>query len=133
MTGHRPRVLPLMLGDPVMANARATFARNIFGVAGFQILPEQRHETPEQAASAALDAEADIVVLCSADAAYTDIAAPICRQVAASEQAPMVVVAGYPEDAIDLLKRAGVDVFIHRKTHLLDALTDFQNRLNLTY
>ena len=132
-TGHRPRVLPLMLGDPVMANARATFVRNFFGVAGFQILPEQRHETPEQAASAALNAEADIAVLCSADAAYTDIAAPICHQLAQAAHSPIVVVAGYPEEAIADLKSAGVDAFIHRKTHLLDALTDLQNRLDLTY
>jgi len=130
-TGHTPRVIPLMLGDPVMANARATFARNVFGVAGFDILPEQRHETPEQAASDAMDAEADIVVLCSADAMYTEIAAPICEQLATSPKPPLVVVAGNPEEAMDRLKSMGVDAFIHRKTHLLDALIDFQDRLDI--
>lgn len=131
-TGHLPRVLPLMLGEPVMANARATFSRNFFGVAGFEILSEQWHETPEQAASAALETGADIVVLCSADATYTDIAAPICKHLAASEKAPLVVVAGYPEGSLEALRSAGIDAFIHRKTHLLDALTDFQARLGIT-
>ncbi|HMB90646.1 MAG TPA: hypothetical protein VKP65_07355, partial [Rhodothermales bacterium] len=59
------------------------------------------------------------------------IAAPICEQLATSPKPPLVVVAGNPEEAMDRLKSMGVDAFIHRKTHLLDALIDFQDRLDI--
>ncbi|HAA18705.1 MAG TPA: hypothetical protein DCP28_08035, partial [Cytophagales bacterium] len=61
---RRPRVLPVLIGDPVMRKARASFSAGFFGVAGFHILPEQVHQGWNDAALAALDSEANIVVLC---------------------------------------------------------------------
>lgn len=131
-TGQTPSVLPLMLGDPVMANARASFSRNFFGVAGFDILPAQYFETPEDATEAACKAQPDIVVLCSTDASYIDISAPFCQYLSRSDYSPLVVVAGYPKDDLDALKNTGVDAFIHRNTALLDALATFQNQVGLS-
>jgi methylmalonyl-CoA mutase len=81
-----------------MRTARANFALNFFGCAGFEIA-----ESEEYAGT-----NADLIVLCSSDPEYV----PFAQEVCAAVKIP-VVVAGNPKDQIDALKAAGVQGFIH--------------------
>jgi methylmalonyl-CoA mutase len=113
-TGRVPRVLLLERGDLKLRKARAAFCLNFFGCAGFDIV---RSDTLS---------EADLVVLCSADADYLDLARTIVPQV----HVP-VVVAGLPKDQVDALTAAGVAGFVHVRSNAVETLRAWQDRLGI--
>jgi methylmalonyl-CoA mutase len=113
-TGHTPRVLLLEHGDLKMRKARSSFCLNLFGCAGFEISTSDRL------------AEADLVVLCSSDAEYLDLA----RTVVPKVRTP-VIVAGYPKASIDALKEAGVADFVHVQSNAVETLSAWQDRLGI--
>jgi methylmalonyl-CoA mutase len=41
----------------------------------------------------------------------------------------LVVIAGYPDEAIDDLKKAGLEHFVHRNSNVLETLTRFNKEL----
>jgi methylmalonyl-CoA mutase len=116
VTGHTPKVLLLKRGDIKMRTARANFALNFFGCAGFTIAESEDYA----------GADADLLILCSSDPEYLAFAQEVCREV----RVP-VIVAGDPKDQIDLLKAAGVQGFIHIASDAVKTLTDWQNRLGV--
>lgn len=122
-----PVVFLLPIGPPAWRSARATFARNFFGVAGFDVVEPLRFDTPEEGAAAAVDAKADIVVLCSSDDAYADLAPAVRDALDARDADPLVVIAGHPDDT-----QADADAFVHKKSPLLDTLLEFQDRLGVS-
>ena len=99
-----------------MRMARAKFALNFFGCAGFEIA-----ESEDYAGT-----NADLIVLCSSDPEYL----PFAQEVCAAVKVP-VIVAGNPKDQIDALKAAGVQGFIHIASDAVETLTDWQNRLGV--
>jgi methylmalonyl-CoA mutase len=113
-TGRVPRVLLLERGDPKMRNARSTFCLNLFGCAGFEILQSETL------------AEADLVVLCSADREYVDLA----REIAPQVRVP-VIVAGYPTEHLEALRAAGVAGFVHARSNAVETLREWQDRLGV--
>ena len=126
-----PRVMLLPMGDPAMRSARANFARNVLGVAGFAIDAPIQFETTDDAPQAASDAQADIVVLCSSNDAYPTLAPALCDALDDAGIDPIVLIAGHLPDHQDELEAAGVDGFIHQDTPLLELLTDLQHRLGI--
>ncbi|HKL88706.1 MAG TPA: hypothetical protein VJ884_06840, partial [Salinibacter sp.] len=127
-TGHTPTVLLAPLGPAKMRSARANFARNVLGVAGFDVVAPLRFETPKEAAEAAADEDADVVVLCSADSEYPDLAPALRRALDAQSVSPLLIVAGNP-DQIDADLPA--DDFIHLGNLLRDKLEEIQSRLGI--
>jgi methylmalonyl-CoA mutase len=113
-TGRTPRVLLLQRGDVRMRTARAAFCFNLLGCAGFDLV------------SSDTLTDADLVVLCGADAEYPDLA----REIVPQAKAP-VAVAGYPKDHLDALKAAGVAGFIHAGTNAVETLTEWQQRIGI--
>jgi len=113
--GKTPRVLLLERGDLKMRKARASFCMNFFGCAGFEL----KH-SPELK-------EADLVVLCSSDPEYIDIAKDVCPKA----HVP-VLVAGNPKDHIEALKAAGVAGFVHLGSNAVETLTEWQDKLGVT-
>jgi len=127
-TGHTPTVLLAPLGPAKMRSARANFARNVLGVAGFDVVAPLRFETPKEAAEAAADEDADVVVLCSADSEYPDLAPALRRALDTQSVSPLLIVAGNP-DQIDADLPA--DDFIHLGNLLRDKLEEIQSRLGI--
>jgi methylmalonyl-CoA mutase len=112
--GRTTRVLLLERGDLKMRKARSSFCLNFFGCAGFEI-----------AATDTL-AEADLVVLCSSDAEYLDLAKAVVPQATVP-----VLVAGNPKDAIEALRAAGIADFVHVGSNAVETLTAWQDRLGM--
>ncbi len=115
-TGHAPTVLLLKRGDVKMRTARANFALNFFGCAGFTINESEEY----------VDANADLLVLCSSDPEYLAFA----EEVVSAVKVP-VIVAGNPKEQIEALKAAGVQGFVHVASDAVETLTDWQNRLGV--
>ncbi len=125
--GRAPVVFLAPLGPTGPRSARATFARNFFGVAGFDVREHIRFDAPADAAASAQEATADVVVLCSGDQTYPDLAPPLRAALQSHEPSPLLVVAGNP----DALPDVPADAFIHRGSPLLDTLQQFQRRLGI--
>jgi len=115
-TGHVPKVLLLKRGDVKMRTARANFALNFLGCAGFEITESEAYA----------GTDADLLVLCSSDPEYLAFAQEVC----AATKIP-VIIAGNLKDQIDALKAAGVEGFIHIASDAVETLTAWQNRLGV--
>jgi methylmalonyl-CoA mutase len=110
-----------------MRKARAQFACNFFAVAGYTVVDNNGFETVSDGVNAALDANADIVVICSSDDEYPVYAPEAFRLL---KDKALFVVAGAPATT-DELKAVGIENFISMKTNLLESLTDFNNKLGI--
>ena len=126
-SGKRPKVFLLTYGNLTMRKARAGFATNFFGVAGYEIIDNPGFASAEEGAKAALESKADIVVLCSSDDEYAEITEPACK--ALKGKVKSLVLAGFPKEMVETYKGYGIDEFIHVKTNALECLTQFNKML----
>lgn len=124
----RPSVFMFAYGKLNMRIARAQFASNFFAVAGFELIDNLGFKSIEEGVNAAIDSKAEIVVLCSSDEEYAELAPPVFE---ALKDKAVVVVAGYPKNILDALQKAGVEHFIHMKSNVLENLQEFQRMLKI--
>lgn len=125
-SGKRPTVFLFTYGNLGMRIARAGFATNFFGCAGFDIINNNGFSSVEVGIEAAKASKAEITVICSSDEEYATIAPPIYDGL---KDDCIVVVAGNPKDSIDMLKEKGIEHFIHVRTNLLETLTEIQKQI----
>lgn len=124
-----PKVFLLTYGNLNMRKARAGFATNFFGVAGYEIIDNAGFATAEEGIKAALDSKAEIVVVCSSDEEYLEIVPTIGA--ALKGKVNSIVLAGHPGENEATFKAAGINEFIHVKSNVLEVLTKFQKMLNI--
>ncbi|TVQ84904.1 MAG: methylmalonyl-CoA mutase small subunit, partial [Bacteroidetes bacterium] len=68
-----PKVYLFTYGNLAMRKARATFATNFFGCAGYQIQEAPAIKNIEDGIEKALESKAEIIVFCSSDEEYTEM------------------------------------------------------------
>jgi methylmalonyl-CoA mutase len=124
-TGRRPRVLLAKFGDARMRTTRANFATSFFACAGFSIA-EKRFSN----AAAIAAANADLIVLCGADAEYAEAAAKLMPELKALGRATPVIVAGDPPNAEEL-EAAGIADFVDARSNPVEVLAEWQKRLGI--
>jgi methylmalonyl-CoA mutase len=125
-----PKVFLLTYGNLAMRKARAGFSNNFFGVAGYEVTEGAGYADAAVALQDALASGAHIVVLCSSDEEYaglTGLVADIKQQ----SPATLVVVAGNPATLPEQIKQTAVDRYIHLRTNALEALTWFNEKLDV--
>ena len=118
----------LAYGNLGMRTARAQFAGNFFGCAGFEIVNNPGFETIEKGIEAAEKDNPDILVICSPDEEYGNIALPVFH---ALKDKMIVVLAGYPEKVVEHLKQEGMEHFIHAKSNVPEELKKYQQLLKI--
>ncbi len=126
--GKQPVVFLLTYGNLAMRKARASFALNFFACAGYKVIDNLGFKTPEEGIDAALKEKADIVVICSSDDEYPEIAPEIFNNL---KEKAITVIAGYPKNHIEKLKIAGIEHFIHVKSDVLKTLQNFNKLLGI--
>ncbi|MBD5368890.1 MAG: methylmalonyl-CoA mutase small subunit [Bacteroides sp.] len=122
---NRPKVFMLTIGNLAMRLARAQFSSNFFGCAGYEIIDNLGFETVEKGVDEALAKGADIVVLCSSDDEYAELAPAAFKYLDGRAE---FVVAGAPA-CMDDLKTIGINDFIHVRCNVLDTLKAFNAKL----
>lgn len=122
---NRPKVFMLTIGNLAMRLARAQFSTNFFGCAGYEIIDNLGFKTVEEGVDAALAKGADIVVLCSSDDEYAELAPAAFKYLDGRAE---FVVAGAPA-CMDDLKAVGINEFVHVRCNVLDTLKAFNDRL----
>ena len=124
-SGKRPKVFMLTIGSLAMRLSRAQFSSNFFGCAGYEIIDNLGFETVEEGVAAAEKAGADIIVLCSSDDEYAELAPAAFKAIAGKK---LFVVAGAPA-CTDDLKAVGIEYFVNVKSNVLETLKEFNAKL----
>lgn len=124
--GKTPVFLLAEMGDLKARKARSGFAANFFGCAGFHIHTEYFADAAALAAAASAIG-ADAVVLCSSGNEYALLANAAIQ---ALKGTPLII-AGFPENAIEQLQDYGVADFIHARSNAAETLAAWQDRLKV--
>ncbi len=132
-TGGRPKVFLAKMGPVAQHKARADFSAGFFATGGFEMLGKKAFATAAEAAAAAVDSGAPIVVLCSTDETYPVLVPEFAKAVKAANPNVVVVLAGLPADAslIATYTNTGVDEFIHLRANVHAMLAKLQQQIGV--
>ncbi len=127
ISNKRPAVFLLAVGDPILSAARAQFSAEFFGVVGYEIIHSDLFSSLDVGLTAALEAQPSVVVLCSSDSEYEEMA-PVAYSILKNKS--IFVVAGAP-DCAEKLKQMGIKQFINKKSNLGSTLAKFNRKLGI--
>jgi len=125
-SNKRPVTFMLTIGNLAMRKARSQFSCNFFAVAGFTVIDNNGFDTVEEGIAAARAAKADLVVLCSSDEEYAELA----TKTAEFLKKEILVIAGAPACQKELEEK-GITNFISMKSNILEELKEYQNKLEI--
>lgn len=126
-SGKEPKAFMLTCGNLAMARARAQFSCNFFACAGIRVQDNTFFHSVEEGVAAALEAKADIVVVCASDDDYAEVA-PKVKELLAGKA--ILVVAGAPACAPEL-EAQGISNFINVKSNVLETLKYYLKELGI--
>ena len=126
----QPVAFMLTIGNLAMRIARAQFSCNFLACAGYKVIDNNGFKTVAEGIKAAKKAKADIIVLCSSDDEYAELAPKAWKILQKIDEAkrPMFIVAGAPACMPDL-QAIGIENFIHVRVNVLDTLKQFNAKL----
>ncbi|MBR9978647.1 MAG: acyl-CoA mutase large subunit family protein [Bacteroidetes bacterium] len=130
-TENKPRIFLATYGPAFWRRARATFAAGFFGSAGIDVIDHPGYDSPEAAAIAAIQQNAQVIVACSDDESYPEMVPKLLETLRNEKASMIVVVAGNPKEHLEMLTRAGVDLFIHVKTDVGETLNTLLRSLGI--
>ncbi|WP_405986757.1 methylmalonyl-CoA mutase family protein [Streptomyces sp. NBC_00872] len=129
-TGARPRIFLAALGPAAAHTARATFAASLFQAGGIEPVHDPVSVDADTAADAFTRSGASVACLCSSDALYTELAAPVAAALK-SAGAPRVFLAGRPGEHRETYLEAGVDEFVVAGGDAVAVLTSVLDRMGV--
>lgn len=115
----QPVAFMLTIGNLAMRIARAQFSCNFLACAGYKVIDNNGFATIAEGIKAARKAKADIIVLCSSDDEYADLAPKAWKKLQNAKE--LFIVAGAPACMEDLQK-LGIQNFIHVRCNVLETL-----------
>lgn len=127
LSGKKPLAFMLTCGSLSFARARAQFSCNYFGCAGIKVQDNTYFKSVAEGVAAAIQAKADITVICSADDDYAALAIQAYNELKGKS---IVVVAGDPACRPEL-EDAGIKNFISAKDNVLESLQKYQAELGI--
>ncbi|MBU4485446.1 MAG: acyl-CoA mutase large subunit family protein, partial [Candidatus Delongbacteria bacterium] len=119
------------VGNPAMRKARASFAAGYLAAGGFDIIDNTGFKDADEAVKEAFISKAEIIVICSSDDEYPQVAPEIASKIKSVRPGAVVILAGYPKDIIEDLKKAGVDEFIHLRSDSIETIKSIQTKLGI--
>ncbi|MBQ8544779.1 MAG: acyl-CoA mutase large subunit family protein [Alistipes sp.] len=126
-SGKEPKAFMLTCGSLAMARARAQFSCNFFACAGIRVQDNTFFHSVEEGVAAALEAKADIVVVCASDDDYAEVA-PKVKELLGGKA--ILVVAGAPACTPEL-EAQGISNFINVKSNVLETLKFYLKELGI--
>lgn len=102
--------------------ARADFSNDFFSVGGFESRINNGFKTAAEAIEKIDFSIMKAVVVCSADDKYSEFLVEFANKVKDKNKNIFIILAGFPKDAAETYKNAGVDMFIHVKANIVESL-----------
>lgn len=119
------------IGNLTMRKARASFSSAYLAAGGFNIIDNNGFKDADEAVKEAFKSKAEIVVICSSDEEYSSVAPEIASKIKSVSPGVFVILAGYPTEIVESLKKSGVDEFIHMKSDSIATIKKIQTRLGI--
>lgn len=126
-SGKEPKAFMLTCGSLAMARARAQFSCNFFACAGIRVIDNTFFKSLEDGVKAALESKAEIVVVCSSDEDYAEVAPKIKEMLG---DKAILVVAGAPA-CMEELQSKGINNFISVKSNVLETLKGYLKQMGI--
>ncbi|MEO6125936.1 MAG: methylmalonyl-CoA mutase family protein [Ilumatobacteraceae bacterium] len=128
--GARPSLFLANIGSAAVHTARASFAKNLFEIAGIVTVASPGSNDPAEIGEQFTASGAAVACICSSDRVYADCGVAV---VAALRErgAAAVYLAGKPNHVLDDLTAAGVDVFVTAGADVEQILSDLLLRLDV--
>ena len=126
-SGKELKAFMLTCGNLAMARARAQFSCNFFACAGIRVQDNTFFHSVEEGVAAALEAKADIVVVCASDDDYAELA-PKAQELLGGKA--ILVVAGAPA-CTEELQAKGINNFISVKSNVLETLRSYLAQMGI--
>ena len=126
-SGKEPKAFMLTCGNLGMARARSQFSCNFFACAGIKVIDNTYFKSIEEGVKAALESNAQIVVVCASDDDYAE-AAPKIKELLGGKA--ILVVAGAPACAPEL-EAQGITNFINVKSNVLETLKFYLKEMGI--
>jgi len=117
--GKLPSVFLANFGTVKQYKARADFSREYFEVGGFEVIYSEGFNEIDNAARAASENKAEIVVICSDDESYPEI---VEKYIPALTDKKTIILAGYPKEKESFYREKGVDDFIYIGSNIYETL-----------
>jgi methylmalonyl-CoA mutase len=124
----KPKVFLFTIGNLAMRKARAGFATNFFGCAGFQIIDNPGFSNVQEGVNDCIKQKCEICVICGSDDEYATLVPEIFEAV---KDHSIVVLAGFPKALVDNFKAQGLKHYIYMGCNVLEILQGFQKELGL--
>ena len=126
-SGKQPKAFMLTCGALAFARARAQFSCNFFACAGIRVQDNTYFKSVEEGVKAALEAKAEIVVICAADDDYATLAPEAVKLLG---DKAIFVVAGAPA-CKEELEAQGIKNFISVRNNVLETLQYYLKELGI--
>jgi len=131
-TGSLPTVALIPFGNAKMRAARANFAANFFGLAGYQIMENLYFDSVESTIEHLKNCRPDVTVLCSSDKEYLPFCESLAEHFDPSKFDSMFVIAGNLEDKKAVFNNLGINYFIYSGMNVYKVLKYFHQQLGIT-
>ena len=126
-SGKQPKAFMLTCGALAFARARAQFSCNFFACAGIRVQDNTYFKSVEEGVKAALEAKAEIVVICAADDDYATLAPEAFKLLG---DKAIFVVAGAPA-CKEEPEAQGIKNFISVRNNVLETLQYYLKELGI--
>ena len=126
-SGKQPKAFMLTCGALAFARARAQFSCNFFACAEIRVQDNTYFKSVEEGVKAALEAKAEIVVICAADDDYATLAPEAFKLLG---DKAIFVVAGAPA-CKEELEAQGIKNFISVRNNVLETLQYYLKELGI--
>ena len=128
-SGRAPGVHLALYGEAARLHARSSFVRDFFGAGGFECAVGPARDSAEDAATAALSAGADMIVLCALDGDYPSAVPVFCNVIHKGQPDALIYLAGRPPDEMEAAwRKAGIVDFVHAGADCLAINRSLQKR-----
>lgn len=128
-TKDNVKVFLANMGPIPQHKPRADFSTGFFEVGAFEVIKNDGHETTADAAKAARESGADVVVICSTDDTYPELVPPLAKELKETMPNVTVILAGAPpKDLEPVYREAGVDDFISVRANCYEILNKLQDK-----
>lgn len=128
-TGENVRIFLANMGPIPQHKARADFTTGFLQVGAFEVLGNEGFKAVEEAAAAAKESGADVVVICSTDATYPEIVPALAPMLHKELPKARVYLAGAaPKDLAETYKEVGIDDYINVRANCYEILLTLQKK-----
>lgn len=127
--GSLPSVFLFAMGPLKQHKPRVDFSKGFFETGGFKVIYEKGFDSVSEATEKFISSGSGIAVICSTDETYPELVPEIVKSVKNQKSGTLFILAGYPKEQIEELRKNGIDDFIFLGADVYAVLKKIYNKI----